>query len=65
MEQPGGRWSETTAVATGRSQGTTRLKMPLQMLWKSHHQKQPSKKATPMGRPDNKVETSISLERDP
>ena len=65
MEQSRGRRSETAAVATAGSQGATRLKLLLQMLRKSHHPKQPSKKATPMGRPDNKVETSISPERDP
>jgi hypothetical protein len=40
------------------------------MLWKSHHQKQPSsetaiKKGDRLGRPENEVEALISPERDP
>ena len=46
VEHPRGRWGETAAVASGGSQCSTPLQVLLQMLRKSNHVEQPSKKAT-------------------
>ena len=50
VEDPRGRWGETTAVATGGRQGATQLQMLLQMFRNSHQ------KGDPMGRLSNALE---------